>query len=82
MLEHEVQIWNTVALNCLRFSRDLIKNRPPRYKGVSSVTFALADFLGFLNDLQPLPQLPRGGKGACIRDGKGGVSLSLSLALR
>lgn len=71
--EHEVQIWNSRALNCMTFPYDLIKRRQPCYKAVSSVTFASVDFFGFLGDLQPLPQLPRGCKGPHKRGKREGM---------
>lgn len=49
---------------------------------MSSVTSASADFFGFLGDLQPLPQPPRGCKEARKRgrtEGMGGGGWSLSL---
>lgn len=85
MVEHEVQIWNTGALNCMTFPYDLIKRRQSRYKAVSSVTFASADLFGFLGDLQPLPQLPRGCMEAHKAGEKGGRGWGVfipSLALR
>lgn len=45
-LEHEVQIWNTVALNCVTFPYDSIKYGQPCFKAMSSVSFASVDFFG------------------------------------
>lgn len=80
MVEHEVQIWNTGALNCMTFPYDLIKCS---YKAVSPVTFASVDSLGFLGDLQPLPQPPRGCKEAHkrVRGRRGSLTPSLVFAV-
>lgn len=48
-VEHEVQIWNIGALNCMTLPCDLIKRWQSHYKPVSS---AAMDFFGFLFDLQ------------------------------
>lgn len=71
-VEHEVQIWNAGALNCMTFPYDLIKHRQPRYKAMSSVTLASVDVFGCLGDLQPLHQLPRGCREAHKRGRRGG----------